>query len=238
MEKIMVFTAQASQSRLEPFWPGDDGDRLTPSDVYSMQLLHSYDTVSGRASPWHDLFDPDDWAGFEYLRDVKYFYSEGYGRENTHLLAVPWMQAGLECVTAETVTSGRPARKRLLPLRIGFTHREPILYLACLLGINHERGWEPDLSRVDRQRRWRVAALAPYLGHIGLESYRDQKGDVSIRFVVNGEVESAFFDELERDGDGGYKAWAVAGWLRDRRVEYDTIYGAGDLTFLKDPNIG
>jgi hypothetical protein len=44
-----------------------------------MQLLHCYDVVAHRPTLFNDCFEPDDWAGFEYLRDVKYHFSEGYG---------------------------------------------------------------------------------------------------------------------------------------------------------------
>jgi hypothetical protein len=39
-----------------------------------------------------------------------------------------------------------------LPLRIGFTHREELLYFCCLLGINFKKDWEPSLERVDEDR--------------------------------------------------------------------------------------
>ena len=44
-----------------------------------MQLLYCYDLVAGKPSPFEDLFIDEDWLGFEYMRDIKYYYSEGYG---------------------------------------------------------------------------------------------------------------------------------------------------------------
>ena len=154
-------------------------------------------------SPFGQLFQEDDWAGFEYLRDVKYFYCEGYGRDNVHLLAVPFLEAAIS-----SLSTNIPAGQ--FPLKIGFTHREGLLYLCCLLGISYRKGWIPPLSQVEHDRGWRVADLAPYLGHIGIESYGREAGEgVHIRIIVSGEVRPAFRGRLETDDEGGYHMGAV-----------------------------
>lgn len=91
MEDRMTETTIAALSRLKHFWPG----QLKPKDIYAMQLLHCYDICSGRTSPWMEpteLFTMRDWEGFEYLRDGKYYFSEGRGARNaTARYALPWL---------------------------------------------------------------------------------------------------------------------------------------------------
>ena len=87
----MKETTMAALSRLKYSWPG----QLEYKDVYAMQLLHCYDICSGRTSPWMqptELFTTKDWEGFEYLRDSKYFFSEGRGApKSTGRYALPWL---------------------------------------------------------------------------------------------------------------------------------------------------
>lgn len=203
-------------------------DPLTSADVYSMQLLHCYDIVSGRTSPFDHLFNHDDWAGFEYLRDTKYFFSEGYGRPHVHLLAVPWLESALASLHMAT-----PLPISSFPLKIAFTHREEILYLCCLLGINAQPGWTPPLDHVDTNRSWRVGLLAPYLGHVGLEAYQTSGSDLTfIRVVVNGEVRPAFHGHLDSTDIGGYRWADVWQWVAHRRAEYNDTFRVGCLDFL------
>jgi len=202
-----------------------------------MQLLHCYDVVSGRASPWEGLFDKEDWLGFEYLRDSKYFYCEGYGRKNVHLLAVPWLEDAINSllITQQHSDLGRSAERQLspkFPLQVGFTHREEVLYLCCLLGIHFRPHWYPSLSSVDSQREWRVSSLAPYLGHVGIECYGSSAHDLFLRIVVNGEVKSAFRGEFTPDTEGGYALQDVNNWLQKRKNEYIEVFDAGSLSFL------
>lgn len=126
MDDNMQQTTTAACTRLQRFWPQD----LLPSDVYSMQLLHCYDTCAGRASPFGELFNESDWAGFEYIRDGKYYFSEGPGAiQHTGRFALPWLVSAIDYLKE----AGR--KKDALPLQVHFAHREEVLYLCTLLGI-------------------------------------------------------------------------------------------------------
>lgn len=224
MDELMATTTKAAWNRLKLDWTAYEP--LEARDVYTLQLLFCYDVVSGRMSPFEGIFTDEDWQGFEYVRDVKYFFSEGYNSKDTHLLAVPWLEAAMSTLASDV-------QPRQLPLKIGFTHREELLYLCCLLGIAHQSGWSPSLSRVDMKRKWRVSTLAPYLGHVGLEACDRNCGEVtSIRIVVNGEVRSGFLNELKQDKDGGYAVEDILEWLKKKRFQYDKVFTRVDLTFL------
>ena len=193
-----------------------------------MQLLYCYDLVGGKASPFADLFYKEDWLGFEYMRDVKYHYSEGYGAAHPGKYATPWLDAATRLVGKSP--NSEPLEGRL-PLWIAFTHREEILYLAVLLGLAYDGPDAPRTDQLDQNRNWRVALLAPYLGHIGLEKFRALDGEHKMRVVVNGEVVPAFRGQLQQDSDGGYGIAEVREWVQSRIEEWDA-YKGGRITFL------
>ena len=222
----MRVTTKSALTRMQPDWKGPRP--LEPEDVYSMQLLHCYDVISGRPSPWEHLFTQDDWLAFEYLRDAKYHYSEGFGGvPPTGMFAVPWLRATMDVLSNSKEDPDR------FPLKIAFTHREELLYLCVLLKIGEKPGWTPDLDKVDMERLWRVGQIAPYLGHCGLETYLDQEGDTRLRIIVNGSVFKGFGGSLRQDEDGGYGFDTVSDWVKARGKEWDAFKG-GELSFLRD----
>ena len=166
-----------------------------------MQLLCCYDLVAGKESPFSDLFDQADWLGFQYMRDIKYHYSEGYGSTNPGLYATPWLDAAMKVLRKPLLYK---APNKRLPLWIGFTHREEILYLCVLLVIAWQELEPPRTDRIDENRRWRVSSLAPYLSHIGLELFRTVESVPRVRIIINGQVVPALQERLKQDSDGGY----------------------------------
>lgn len=205
----MEFTTHSIHRRLRKDWYA--ANPLLAKDIYAMQLLHCYDVVAQRPTPFNECFETDDWSGFEYLRDVKYHFSKGYGTLQPGFHAIPWLKAAMAVLRDPSV------RVPQLPLRIGFTHREEVLYLCCLLGINFQKNWAPSLDRIDEGRQWRAALLAPYLGHVGIESYSGKNGEKRVRVVLNGDVKPAFWGIAEEDSDGGYdfeqvNEWAEVQW--------------------------
>ena len=203
MQQLMKVTTRNALQRFRCDWSSSQD--FGAEDVYAIQLLHCYDVVSGRRSPFETWFTPADWTGFEYLRDTKYHYSEGYGSD-TWKIAVPWLVA-----VVHSLKSG-PDHPSTFPLHVSFTHREEVLYLCCLLGIGYKEGWRPDLTRIDTGRSWSVSKLAPYLGHVGFEKYQIKSGEDRLRVVVNGRVTEAFLGRFEKDLDGGYDFHAIVSW--------------------------
>lgn len=120
-------------------------------------------------------------AGLRVLRDVKCHFSEAHGAKYSGIFATPWLASTIELLTAlrdsttTTTESDRKPSSNNLPLRIGFTHRAEILYLCALLnlGLGSRRSspWTPDLTRIDHARSWRVSQMAPYVEHVGIETF-------------------------------------------------------------------
>lgn len=213
--------------RLKFFNP--DESILTSKDIYAMQLLCCYDLVAGKESLFSDLFNEEDWLGFEYMRDLKYHYSEGYGALHAGEYAAPWLDAAMEMLLKARKTPGPPDGR--LPLWVAFTHREKVLHLAVLLGLAWDGPDAPSTSEINKKRRWRVTELAPYLGHVGLERFRSLDGRDRIRVIVNGEVVPAFKAQLTQDDDGGYDVREVQEWVSSCIERWDT-YRGGRIRFL------
>ena len=89
------------------------------------------------------------------MRDIKYHYSEGYGAANPGLYATPWLDVAMKLLR-KSLPNGLLEER--LPLWIGFTHREEILYLAVLLGIAWQGPEDPQTDRIDENRKWRVSS--------------------------------------------------------------------------------
>ncbi|KAI9808472.1 MAG: hypothetical protein M1827_007225 [Pycnora praestabilis] len=227
-EFLGVYTTSILDS-LKPFF--ENNFSLSPKDVYAMQLLCCYDLVAGRESSFSDVFRDEDWLSFEYMRDVKYHYSEGHGAAHAGEYATPWLESAIKLL--QTIPESGPLAKRhRLPLWISFTHREEILYLAVLLGLGWDGPGNPSTKQINESRRWRVTHLAPYLGHIGLESFKGSKGQDLLRIIVNGEVAPAFKGELPEVDDGGYDCAHVEKWLSSR-AEIWAKFKGGSVQFYE-----
>lgn len=104
---LIKVTTQPVHQQLHKDWVGLVP--LCPKDIYAIQLLHCYDIIGKRPSPFASCFESDDWAGFEYLRDVNYHFSEDYGAETPGFFAIPWMKAALTALTAPKSSSSKPS---------------------------------------------------------------------------------------------------------------------------------
>lgn len=201
---------------------------LTPDDIYAMQLICCYNLVSENRSPFAKLFTPEDWLGFEYVRDIKYYYSEGYGMARPGLYALPWFERAVELL--QKPLAGQIGEKP--PLWIGFTHREEVLYLATALGLYHDGPQPPSTTHVDLKRKWNVGKIVPYLGHVGLEVYLTKDRQRRLRIVVNGEVVLGFKGELHADLNWTYSLDDVQLYLQEKGAQL-CREEIGKLTFLE-----
>ena len=159
-----------------------------------MQLLHCYDVVSRRNSPWKGLFTEEDWEAFEQPRDGKTFFSGYAAKHSTGQCALSWLVTALNHL--------KNAAEGSAPLCFGFAHREEVLCLCVLLGLGGSKMHSPPPMGPDRS--WRVSEMVPYLGHVGLEAYLPRSGRVMLRVLLNGVVVKVLpGDSLKADVEGG-----------------------------------
>lgn len=202
--------------------------KLTPHDIYAMQLICCYDLVLEDKSPFSKLFTSEDWLGFEYTRDIKYYHSEGYGMPRPGVYALPWLERTIELL--QELLAGRSGEN--LPLWTGFTHREEVLYLVIALGLYHDGSRPPSTTHMDIERKWNVGKIAPYLGHVGLEVCLTKDHQRRLRIIVNGEVVLAFKGKIYADSNWTYALDDVQRYLQQSGVQLGREE-IGKLTFLK-----
>lgn len=66
---------------------------LTNLEVYGMQEMCGFETLSRGSSPWCDIFTHDDWENFEYARDLIHYYRAGPGNPYAGAMGWLWLNA-------------------------------------------------------------------------------------------------------------------------------------------------
>lgn len=156
---------------------------FTQDDITAMFELCGYETVIRGSSPFCslNLFNSDEWLGFEYANDLMYFHNTGYGRDLSSSLGFPWVNASVAALDEESSSQ---------KLYISFTHRElpPTVITALGLynnsaysGANNVNGTMPE-DRINYGRAWKSSEILPFLTNIAVEkmsckSYGYEEGD-------------------------------------------------------------
>jgi acid phosphatase len=66
---------------------------FTNEEVFSMQEMCGFETLTRGSSPWCSVFTHDDWLNFEYARDVIHFYRAGPGNPYGPTMGWLWINA-------------------------------------------------------------------------------------------------------------------------------------------------
>ena len=167
--------------------------------------LCGYETVIRGSSPFCslNLFNSDEWLGFEYTNDMMYFHNTGYGRNLSPALGFPWVNASIAALDDDSSSQ---------ELFFSFTHREvpPTVITALGLfnnsaysGANNVNATMPEDS-INYHRAWKSSEILPFLSNIGIEklscqSYGFEEGDY-YRILNNASPQPLLGC---RDGPGG-----------------------------------
>lgn len=87
-------------------------------EVYSMQEMCGFETMTRGSSPWCDVFTPDDWLHFEYARDLLQYYRSGPGNPYAGAMGWLWLNA-----TAKLLETGPKAGPLFLSLYVSVLRR-------------------------------------------------------------------------------------------------------------------
>ncbi|KAJ9654318.1 hypothetical protein H2198_006616 [Neophaeococcomyces mojaviensis] len=143
---------------------------FTEDDVFAMQEMCGYETVIRGSSPFCslDLFNPDEWLGFEYTNDIMYHYNTGYGNPISGVVGFPWLNATMNLLTSSSASQD---------LYISFTHRElpPTVLVAMGLFNNTQFSTASSinntmpLKQINYNRAWVSSYILPFLSNIAIE---------------------------------------------------------------------
>ena len=158
--------------------------------------LCGYETVIRGSSSFCSLslFSADEWLGYEYASDIKYFHNTGYGRPLSGILGIPWVNASFAALEKSTTTPKSKSKSKnetqtqtqsetQQDLYISFTHREvPPMILTALglynnsayTGSNNINATMPE-DKINHNRVWRSSEILPFLTNIGIERMSCEK---------------------------------------------------------------
>lgn len=203
---------------------------FTSNDITGMFELCGYETVIRGYSPFCslNLFSQDEWLGYEYASDLRYFHNTGYRRDLSSTLGFPWINASFEALDKSGSGPGpKSKQKQEQELYVSFTHREvPPTVLTALglfnnsayTGANNVNGTMP-LDKINYNRVWRSSEILPFLTNIAIEKMEcDSFGfDAGVYYrVLNNGSPMPLVDC--RDGpEGSCSRKGFSEFLRERR---------------------
>ncbi|KAF2758683.1 repressible acid phosphatase [Pseudovirgaria hyperparasitica] len=167
---------------------------FTMSDVVGMQQLCGYETVIRGESPFCSLslFTPNEWLSFEYMNDIMYHHSLGYGSPGiSGAQGFPWTNATAQLLLAPANSSD------IQDLYVSFAHRELPPNVLVALGLFNNTAFTNSLdynatmplTQISTNRVWQSSRILPFLSNIAMEklscdSYGYEPGEF-IRVLVN-----------------------------------------------------
>ncbi|CCU82653.1 unnamed protein product [Blumeria hordei] len=150
---------------------------FTSTDIYAFSLICGYETVLRGSSPFCGLsvLSSNEWLGFEYTNDIKYFYNSGYGLPSAGATGFPWVNASFNALMSPHDTNSNEVKDQ--DLFVSFTHRgmPPMVLVAMGLfnnsaysGGNNINDTMP-LDTINYQRVWKSSQIIPFMTDIGIE---------------------------------------------------------------------
>ncbi|KAL5359905.1 histidine phosphatase superfamily [Aspergillus floccosus] len=163
---------------------------LTESQVSIFPYLCGFETqITGRVSPWCNVFKQKEILQYEYRQDLRYYYGTGAGAGKNMTVMMPVLQGivGLlqegPGVTANT-TDGTTELPRLI---VAFTHDNQINELASILGVFDEQ--KPLVAdKMDKDRLFVSSHVSPMRGTIAFERLAcsiEGKDSTNVRILLN-----------------------------------------------------
>ncbi|KAL2869188.1 putative histidine acid phosphatase [Aspergillus lucknowensis] len=166
---------------------------LTDSQVSIFPYLCGFETqITGKASPFCNIFTKEEILQYEYRQDLRYYYGTGAGAGKNMTVMYPVLQGIVNLLkegpeaTAET-TGGT---EKLPPLIMAFTHDNQINELASLLGV-FDRQKPLSARRIDHDRIYVSSRTSPMRGTIAFERLNcetPEGNSVNVRILLNDAV--------------------------------------------------
>ncbi|KAK9460610.1 histidine phosphatase superfamily [Lipomyces oligophaga] len=155
------------------------------SDLWTMQELCGFEILAtGKdTNPWCEMFTHEEWAAFEYARDVLHYYRTGPGTPYSEVMGFLYLNA-----TAYLLEHPDEVDSKLF---LSFAHDGDLVPLITALGLFRDQEPLP-ASHLVPDREWRLSTVVPMGGRIvfervscGTASSADSTG---VRLLVNDAV--------------------------------------------------
>ncbi|KAL4937238.1 hypothetical protein BDV06DRAFT_216033 [Aspergillus oleicola] len=161
---------------------------LTNAEVFSMQEMCGFETLVRGSSPWCAVFTREDWADFEYARDLVHYYRAGPGNKYSGAMGWLWLNATSGLLREEPGAGG---------LFFSFVHDGDISPFLDALDILKDPKYDPVLPTTHRatDRNWRTSTAMPMGGRVILERMTCQttsngasRHGASVRVNINDKI--------------------------------------------------
>ncbi|WEW61413.1 histidine phosphatase family protein [Emydomyces testavorans] len=140
--------------------------RFTNTEIYSMQEMCGFETLTRGISPWCDVFSTNDWEHFEYARDLLHYYRAGPGNPYAPAMGWLWLNRTTELLL-------HPSNEgdiffSLTVIDIDSVHDGDIAPMLSALKLFDDINDLPT-TNIAKNRNWRTSQVMPMGGRILLE---------------------------------------------------------------------
>ncbi|TIA87508.1 hypothetical protein E3P81_03921 [Wallemia ichthyophaga] len=149
-------------------------------DVFAMQELCAYETVSLGYSEFCHLFTKQEWEGYDYSWDLQFYYDAGFGSPTARAQGLGWVEETLARITKQTPAPYDSTTNSTLnedpvtfpldmPMYTDFTHDTVIANVVAALNLTQFAAPLPS-NRIPRpsrhSSRWRTSHISPFAGNL------------------------------------------------------------------------
>lgn len=161
-----------------------EGFNLNYSDINDLFMMTAYELNTKSWSPWINVFTQDEWVGFEYSKDLYFYYCSGPGAEFTLPAGSVWANATLQLLKAGP-------NGDTLPTYWTFSHDTDITKMLAAIGLT----WPTDPKLpydgiIPFYNQYKATEITPMNTHLVLERLQCDETAISkkgvyIRAVLN-----------------------------------------------------
>ncbi|KAH9940025.1 phytase [Epithele typhae] len=186
---------QGAFLRLSPMLKGFP---LTIEDVYTMQQLCAYETISIGYSKFCEVFTEDEWRGFDYSVDLYFWHISGFGSPVARAQGIGYIQELLarlthtpipfhNSTTNATITDNPATFPLGQSLYVDATHDTVILNVITALNLSNFAANGPlPTDHIPPHRAFKTSHLAPFASNLQFQLLScASKPDPQIRVVIN-----------------------------------------------------
>ncbi|CAE6488985.1 unnamed protein product [Rhizoctonia solani] len=165
------------------------GVNITTSDISIMPYLCGFETqITGKLSPFCDIFTESEFKQYEYRQDLRYYYGTGPGTHLPSTLMLPYLNATATLFLngpGYTYSTGFTPP----PIIVSYTHDNQLNEIATAIGVFNTTGPLPP-NKIQNNRLFISSRINPMAGRIAFErmACTSKKPGIYVRIRVNDAV--------------------------------------------------
>ena len=168
------------------------GLAFNTSDITRFPYLCGFETqITGKRSPWCDVFTEEEILQYEYAQDIRYYYGVGPGTDLESNLMLPFITAIIERFTdgpnATYTNHNQSTSFRPGPLIATFANDGQINQIVAGTGVFESQEPLP-IDRLLTDRIYKASNISPMRGTVGFERLNCGSDGLFVRIKFNDAV--------------------------------------------------